>query len=59
MGKTFNPERYDMALCPLCKEKGKLPKNPDGFDVYRRYRGFELIKKKFDQVIFLCAVVLN
>ena len=32
MGKSFNPEKYNMAFYPLCKEKGKLPKNPDGFD---------------------------
>jgi hypothetical protein len=32
MCKSFNPEKYNMAFCPLCKEKGELPKNPDGYD---------------------------
>jgi hypothetical protein len=32
MGESFNPEKYKMAFFSLCKEKGKLPKNPDGFD---------------------------
>jgi DnaJ-class molecular chaperone len=45
MGNTFNPEKYNMAICPLCKGNGKLPKNPDGFDVCRRCGGFGLIKK--------------
>ena len=30
MGKTFNPEEYDMSFCPVCNGKGKLPKNPGG-----------------------------
>ena len=47
MGNTFNPEKYKMAFCPVCQGKGNLPKSPDGFDVYRRYRGFGLIKKQF------------
>jgi DnaJ-class molecular chaperone len=45
MGKTFNPEKYNMGICPLCKGNGKLPKHPDGFDVCRRCGGFGLIKK--------------
>ena len=32
MGKTINPKKYDVVLCPLCKEEGNLPKNPNGFD---------------------------
>ena len=52
MGKTFNPEKYNMAFCSLCQGKGNLPRNPDGFNVYRRCRGFELIKKQLARVIF-------
>jgi len=32
MGESSNPEKYNRAFCPLCKEKGKILKNPDGFD---------------------------
>ena len=46
MGKIFNPEKYNMVLCPLCKGKGRLPKNPDGFDVCRKCEGFGFIKKE-------------
>ncbi len=46
MGNTFNPEKYDMVFCPLCNGKGKLPKNPDEFDVCRRCGGFGLIRKE-------------
>jgi DnaJ-class molecular chaperone len=46
MGKPFNPEKYNMAFCPLCKGDGKLPKNPDGFDICIGCGGFGLIKKE-------------
>jgi DnaJ-class molecular chaperone len=46
MGKTFNPEKYNMVFCSVCNGKGKLPKNPDKFDVCRRCGGFGLIKKE-------------
>jgi len=46
MEKTFNPEKYNMAFCPLCNGNGKLPKNPDGFDVCKECGGFGLIKKE-------------
>ena len=46
MGKTFDPEKYNMALCPLCKGEGRLAKNPDGFDVCKECGGFGFIKKE-------------
>jgi PHP family Zn ribbon phosphoesterase len=45
MGKTLNPEKYNMAFCPFCKGNGKLPKTPDGFDVCRKCGGFGFVKK--------------
>jgi hypothetical protein len=45
MEKTFNPEEYNMVFCPVCNEKGKLPKNPGGFDVCKECGGFGFIKK--------------
>jgi CheY-like chemotaxis protein len=46
MGKTFEPGKYNMVLCPLCKGKGRLDKNPDGFDVCKECGGFGFIKKE-------------
>jgi len=46
MGKTFDPTKYNMVLCPLCKGKGRLDKNPDGFDVCKECGGFGFIKKE-------------
>jgi len=48
MDKNFNPEKYGMAICPLCKGKGKLFKNPDGYNVCTRCGGFGLIKEEKD-----------
>ena len=45
MGKTINPEKYNMVLCSICNGKGKLPKNPRGFDVCKECGGFGFIKK--------------
>ena len=33
MDKTFDPEKYKMTFCPLCKGDGNLPKTPEGFEV--------------------------
>jgi hypothetical protein len=33
MGRTFDPEKYEMTFCPAGQGKGKLLKNPGGFDV--------------------------
>ncbi len=46
MRKTFDPTKYNMVLCPLCKGKGKLDKNPDGFDVCKECEGFGFIKNE-------------
>jgi hypothetical protein len=46
MDETFNPEKYNMALCPLCEGKGKLPRNPNGFEVWNECEGFGFIKKE-------------
>jgi DNA-binding NarL/FixJ family response regulator len=46
MGKTFEPGKYNMALCPLCKGEGRLPKTPDGFDVCKECGGFGFIKRE-------------
>jgi DnaJ-class molecular chaperone len=44
--KMFNPEKYGMAVCPLCKGKGKIRKKPDKFNVCTGCGGFGLIKKE-------------
>ena len=46
MGKTFNPEEYNMIFCPVCNGKGRFPKNPDGFDVCKECGGFGLVKRE-------------
>jgi len=46
MGKTFNPQQYNMVFCSVCNGKGKLPKSPGEFDVCRRCGGFGLIKNE-------------
>jgi DnaJ-class molecular chaperone len=44
--KMFNPEKYGMEVCPLCKGKGKIRKKPDEFSVCTGCGGFGLIKKE-------------
>jgi DnaJ-class molecular chaperone len=46
MDKILNPGKYGLAFCPLCSGKGKLPKNPHGFDVCTKCGGFGLVKKE-------------
>jgi DnaJ-class molecular chaperone len=46
MGKTFNPQKYNMAFCSDCNGKGKLTKIPGEFDVCRRCGGFGIIKNE-------------
>jgi len=46
MEKTINPEKYNMVVCLVCDGKGKLPKNPHGFDVCKECGGFGLVKKE-------------
>jgi len=45
MGKTFDPEKYGMTLCPLCQGDGKLARSPEGCEVCEECGGFGLIKK--------------
>ncbi|MGD0918100.1 MAG: hypothetical protein ABSB22_16745 [Thermodesulfobacteriota bacterium] len=45
MDKIFDPGKYGMVICPLCKGKGKVLEDPDGFSICRRCGGFGLIKK--------------
>jgi DnaJ-class molecular chaperone len=47
LAKIFKPEKYGMVFCPDCKGKGKLPQNPDGFNVCSRCGGNGLVIKKF------------
>jgi DnaJ-class molecular chaperone len=44
--KMFHPEKYGMAVCPLCKGKGKLLRKPGKFIVCTGCGGFGLIKKE-------------
>jgi DnaJ-class molecular chaperone len=44
--KIFNPEKYGMEVCPLCKGKGKIGKKPGEFNVCTGCGGFGLIKKE-------------
>jgi DnaJ-class molecular chaperone len=46
MGKTFNPQKYNMVFCSVCNGKGKLRKNPYEFDVCKECGGFGLIKNE-------------
>jgi hypothetical protein len=46
MDKIFNPEKYNMMFCPDCEEKGKIPKDPDGFNVCSRYGGSGVIREE-------------
>ncbi len=53
MGRAFDPEKYNMAFCPLCNGNGKLPGKSDGQHVCKECGGFGLIKKEagvFDEV---------
>jgi len=46
MDKTFDPEKYEMTFCPLCRGDGKLAKTPEGFEVCKECGDFGLIKKE-------------
>ncbi len=49
MGKSFDPEKHGMVMCPECKGHGKLPKGPGGVKVCSKCGGFGLIKKEQDR----------
>jgi hypothetical protein len=44
MKKSFDPEKYDMVLCPLCNGDGKLPEDSGGAKICADCGGFGLIK---------------
>jgi DnaJ-class molecular chaperone len=39
-------KKYSMRFCPDWKGKGKIPKDPDGFNVCSRCGGSGVIRKK-------------
>jgi len=46
-GKTFDPEKYRMVICPCCKGSGRLAKNLNGKDeVCPECGGFGHLKKE-------------
>jgi CheY-like chemotaxis protein len=59
MGKTFEPGKYNMVLCPLCKGKGRLDENPDGFDVCKECAGFGFIKREKGNSIFFRTMLVE
>jgi rRNA maturation endonuclease Nob1 len=46
MGRRFNPDRYGMIYCPVCKGSGKLFTGVEGGVVCKICGGFGLIKKE-------------
>ena len=47
MGQKFDPKKHGMVVCPHCKGKGKLLKNPDGIkEVCQKCGSFGFIKKE-------------
>ena len=46
MGKSFDPEKHGMVMCPECKGHGKLPKGSGGAKVCSKCGGFGLIRKE-------------
>jgi len=45
MGKTINPEKYNMVFCPLCKGRGRLPNNPGEFQFAEDVEDLDSLKK--------------
>ena len=46
MAKAFNPGKYNMAFCPVCNGKGKLPADSGRFDVCKECGGFGALRKE-------------
>ena len=46
MGRRFNPERYGMIYCPVCKGRGKLFNAVGEGSVCKMCGGFGFIKKE-------------
>lgn len=45
MGRRFNPDRYEMMYCPICKGSGKIINGLAGRVVCKVCGGFGLVKK--------------
>ena len=51
MDKKFNPEKYEMTVCPICEGYGRISYS-DGAQVCQNCGGFGFVKKEgktFDQ----------
>ena len=46
MDEAFDPEKYNMVFCPVCNGRGRLPKQPKGFDVCGKCGGFGFVKNE-------------
>lgn len=46
MGGRFNPERYGMIYCPICKGSGRLCNGIKGGVVCQMCGGFGLVEKE-------------
>ncbi len=45
MGRRFNPDKYGMIYCPVCKGSGKLSNGAEGGVACETCGGFGLVKK--------------
>ena len=57
MGKTFDPEKYNMAFCPVCNGSGRLPKHPKGFDVCGKCGGFGFVRDEPEEDVNTSQVI--
>jgi DnaJ-class molecular chaperone len=48
IGRRFNPDRYGMIYCPVCKGAGKLSNGVEGHVVCKICGGFGFIKQEED-----------
>ncbi len=46
LGRRFNPERYAMIYCPVCKGRGKLFNDVGGGAVCKMCGGFGLVRNE-------------
>jgi rRNA maturation endonuclease Nob1 len=46
MGKCFDPDRYGMKYCPVCRGSGKLFSGVEGGVVCKICGGFGFVKKE-------------
>ena len=45
MGKSFDPDKHGMVMCPECKGNGKLPKGPEGRESVPNVEALALSRK--------------